>query len=290
MKINRGYGWGIILFLVCLACQNKEKDVQAFPGEYAVDEPVVLTVYFDSVLRLCGGEVLGGFKESEGKEKVLESIRELDKYKTGERDCYPLEEVNEAIEVMYAEQEYVYNHGGDSAGRGYFFRYLEQAARLCPDLSLLADLVSPDGKVGVIFREDWSIANPLYSFLLYKQGDGCGIRLIGEEGSTCIEELWQLQDERGGVYYLCSNNFLPLYFCQYLYRWEDGEIQLVCDFADFQPDLEWKNDYEEHRIVFDPRNVCWNYCCFQGDRSWPQEGSKTLYLELDGTASRFYAE
>ena len=41
---------------------------------------------------------------------------------------------------------------------------------------------------------------------------------------------------------------------------------------------------------FNPQNVCWNYCYKKGDYYHKIEGTKTLYLKLDGENSAFYAE
>ena len=288
---------GLLVVLALISCSNKDKrvkDITAIPGVYTVDEPVDLIAYFDSLEQNCGVDIWVHSPESE-EEEVRQSIRELDRYASGKRKFYPAEDVKRALNLITFEQGYYYSHGsGDdedsNSGEIFFFRYLEQAIRFCPEISLLADFKSADDSVGVMYYSEWSASNPLYSFLIYRQMKGCKVQMIGSKGNTNIEKLFQLKDEKGQTYYLCSNNFQSLCFCQYLYCLDGDGMTLICstDDDDYHPD--WSADTSDYEIVFNPQNVCCNYCYKKGDYYHKIEGTKTLYLKLDGENSAFYAE
>ena len=130
----------------------------------------------------------------------LDSLPETSQ--TGERKFYPAKEVQAALELMRNELGYINSHRGDdltAEDNGFFFRFLEQAARLCPDLHLLADVTSADHKVGVINFQEWSI-NPLYSFLLYENGKGgWNVTPIDTVGNVKIEKIFRIRQERSDL-------------------------------------------------------------------------------------------
>lgn len=191
---------GLLVVLTLISCSSKDKrvkDITAIPGVYTVDESVDLVAYFDSLEQNCGAEVWVHCPE-DGEEQVRQSIRELDRYASGKRKFYPAEDVKKALNLMAFEQGYYYSHGpGDDEdsnfGEIFFFRYLEQAIRFSPEISLLADFKSTDDSVGVIYYSEWSASNPLYSFLIYRQTKGCKVQMIGSKGNTNIEKLFQLK-------------------------------------------------------------------------------------------------
>ena len=175
----------LLVVLSLISCSNKDKrvkDITAIPGVYTVDEPVDLIAYFDSLEQNCGVDIWVHSPESE-EEEVRQSIRELDRYASGKRKFYPAEDVKRALNLITFEQGYYYSHGsGDdedsNSGEIFFFRYLEQAIRFCPEISLLADFKSADDSVGVMYYSEWSASNPLYSFLIYRQMKGCKVQMI----------------------------------------------------------------------------------------------------------------
>lgn len=305
-RLNTSYklylGLWVLCFVACSfsSCSDKRKgtggkDITAIPGKYVVGEPRDLVAYFDSLEQHCGAEIWVHCPEDGGVEEVRESIRELDRYVAGKRKFYPVEEVKGALKQMAFQQGYYYSHGpGDeedvNSGEVFFFRYLEQAARFCPEISFLADFKSANDSVGVIYYPEWSASNPLYSFLIYQQKNGFKVQAIGTKGNTQIEKIFQLKDEKRQTYYLCSNNFSPLHFCQYLYRIEGDEIKLLCstDDEDYHP--EWNTDLIDYEIVFNPQEICWNRCDKKEDYYYKIEGTKTLYLKLDGERSCFYVK
>ncbi|MFR1241667.1 MAG: hypothetical protein ACLSDJ_11155 [Butyricimonas faecihominis] len=68
---------------------------------------------------------------------------------------------------MRNKLRYINKHRGDdlpAEDNRFFFRFLEQSARLCPDLHLLADVTSADHKVGVINFQDYLELNKEQSY------------------------------------------------------------------------------------------------------------------------------
>lgn len=288
--------WKIRVFalLVCglYACGRSAgvkslKEIEVFPGEYVVDKPEHIAAYFDSLCQYSGAEVWTHTPEEDSVD-VWKAVKELDRYAKGERKYYPAEELRKALGILAFEQGYAWSHGmyeGEEGeeesdvinpGEAFLFRLLEQAARFCPRIELLADFHSPDQRAGVLYYPEWSASNPLYSFLLYRSGDEFKVKMIGGKASTAIDKIYKLEDKQGQVYYLCSNNFLRLYFCQYLYRMQDGEMELVCSVDDFPG-----GEMGDYTIVFNPTKHCWTYCEKKGEYYHQIKGTRTLYLDLD---------
>lgn len=144
--------------------ENKQKPEQSFLLHGPIQEstaPKNLTAYFDSLQQQ--GFFIPYHTDSTEQQKVIHTVALLQKYQIGERKYYPAEEVQAALELMRHELGYRQNHRGEeltTEETGFFFRFLEQAARLCPDVHLLADVASADHKVGVINFQEWSHTTP----------------------------------------------------------------------------------------------------------------------------------
>lgn len=288
----------LILLSGCLlSCAlNKENTPRLTdaPGIYPADEPTNIESYFDSLQQNELAYICIHMPEDGDEVIVRNSITELQKYVEGRRKFYPVEEVNRALELLAFEQGYTFSHPGEDPNRGeiFFFRYLEQAARLCPDLSFIADATTPDGKVGILYFPEWSQINPLYSFLLYPRSEGgFNVLLIGEIGNEKIQKIYQLTDEQGRHYYLCSCNITSVYFRQFLYQITEDKAILLC--SSEQPDSgieKWTAPDTDYHIIFNPQKICWNYCYRKGDIYYSLPGTSTLFLQLDGEKSHFYVE
>lgn len=284
--------WIKLLFIICLyltiSCNSNRKNTEKQTG---IPSPKNLTAYFDSLQH--HGFYIPYHSDSTDREKVMHTIRLLQEYQTGERKFYPAKEVQTALELMRNELGYINSHRGDdltAEDNGFFFRFLEQAARLCPDLYLLADVTSADHKVGVINFQEWSI-NPLYSFLLYENGKGgWNVTPIDTVGNVKIEKIFKL-DKNGQTYYLLSNNFLPITFTQFIFMTENG-ITSLFQGKQYEEALKawYENRPEDYTITFNPQKICWNFCHEVGEYYQPIENTKTLYLELKKEQSYFYVE
>lgn len=274
---------------------RKTASITDVPGTYQADAPYDLKVYFGSLIQYGIARIYIHGSEEEGVALVGKSIAKLQQYATGKQLFYPIEEVNNALKLMAFEQGYLYSHGSNpnNSGQTFFFRYLEQAARLCPNLTFLTDIRTPDGEAGILYFPEWSQINPLYSFLLFRniQG-GFNVQLIGSIGEDKIEKIYPLKDESGNKYYLCSCNASAIYFRQFLYQIQNNRAHLLCSTEqDKSGQLNWPMpDADNYEIIFNPQKVCWNYCYQKGDSYHQIDGTQTLYLKLDGKHSHFYVK
>lgn len=279
----------LILHLIfTISCTSNRKHAENHPATIV---PKDLPAYFDSLVQ--SGLYIPYHTDSSQIKKVEEGILQLQKYQSGERKFYPAEEVQTALEIMRHELGYINSHRGEELTEeddGFFFHFLEQAARLCPDLHLLADVTSADNKIGVINFHEWSY-NPLYSFLLNENGTGgWNVSMIGEAGNVKIEKIFLLQHD-GQTYYLLSNNETLVTFTQFICTIEEGTASLSEGLQFTEAFNQWHEDIpDDYTIVFNPRKICWNFCHNAGEYDQPIENTKTLYLELDKNQSRFHVQ
>ena len=194
---------------------------------------------------------------------------------------------------LLMDKGYDYDDVDTNYAEIFFFRFLEQAVRLSPEVDYVTDFHSADGTAGILNYHEWS-PNPLYSFLVYLTDKGLRVRKVGETGDTKIEKLFHLTDDAGREYYLCSNNgdleesdsFYGVAFRQFLYLRDGDKMLEVASYSgsDFVPyDFEGKG-------VFNPRLLRWDCCKRDGDKYVRVEGTQSLQLKLDGEKSRFYLE
>lgn len=298
-----------ISIMVLCGCQQKPKeerqaiaDVNAendtvsrrglyvLPGDYEAGHPKNLVAYFDS---LCqeGLFVATHNNDKEDSLKVWEAIKFLDRYARGKDRFYPMKAIRDALEILRTEQAYCYNHGGQegqNGGEAFLFRLIEQAAAYCNQIDFITDFHADDRKAGILYFEEWSLGNPLYSMLVYQKNQGFGVRMIGDVGEAKIEKIFHLTDSQGRDYYLCSNNNEGVYFCQYLYWWKGDDLELICQLKDVFGCSECaERGYE---LVFNPKQYSWIYCQKNGDMYHRVDNTPMLRLQLNGDSSKFVVE
>lgn len=257
-----------------------------YPGMFNIVETDELVSYFNQLLNM-GYEICSRFEE---EDVVKNAIEELEKYAKGKRKYYPEEDIKKAINVMYDAVAYYEAHGVEPINECimFMFRFMEQTARLCPNIEFMADFCSADKKVGVINIKGWS-HNPLYSLLIYKDGKGCSLKMIDEY--VKIEKIFCLNPD-GEEYYLFSNNNLlqshtGIYtFCQFLFKKKKDDMVLLCQNKKM-PDSDIA-DNDNSEIIFNPKKLCWEYCKKKGKYFHKIDGTPCLNLELDGSNSHFY--
>lgn len=257
-----------------------------FPGACPVDEPEDLNAYFQDIHRrgaqiwVCDGEADSLY--------VWHAIDELNRFGQGQRTYYPKDEVqravalmNEAIEqrqqdlgMLDADQVY--------PGEAFLFRFMEQAARLSPQIDFLTDQQSPDYQAGIYCRQ-YSCNPPMYAFLVYRADDRYKVELIGHKEQTTINHIYQFSDEQNRTYYLCSNHETSLSFAQYLYMGGEEGLESVCSTLLFQA----KDIPDDNEIFFDPETRCWNFCVKREEGYRKVRGTRTLNLVLNGNRSFF---
>lgn len=263
-------------------------NIHAFPGECPADQPADLAAYFDSLYTQCNAYV-NSHEGSSDSAKIWQDVAELDRYAKGQRKYFPDKEVWHALNACAFELGYAFSHGpieGDTADdycEVFFFRFLEQAARLTPEIDYVTSFHSADGDAGILYYSEWSLVLPLYSFLIYPKDKGYGVQMVGERGEVAINKVFTLKDGEGNTYYLCSNN-TDMYFAQYVYLREGDSVRLV---ASTRSMLCSEGDHHYDAIVFNPQRLCWEYCTGEDGNYRRVEGSPAMKLILDGHKTQF---
>lgn len=269
---------------------NKYREYYVLPGEFNVEETNELVAYFNYLEEI--GFVIAS--RSEGPAPIKSAIVELEKYAKGKRKYYPEEDVNNAIDLMSDTEGYA--HGNEeyisviNKSSVFLYRFMEQAARLCPNIEFLADFCSEDKQIGIINHNVWN-TEPLLSMVIYKTKKGCKIQMIGKPEEVAIEKVFCLSDKYGNKYYLCSNNnSFSSYaynhlFAQFLYQKTGDGIELVCHTQDM-PEV----DAYKSKIIFNPKRRCWEHCEWDGKYYQRIKGSPRLNLIIDGKNSYFEVE
>jgi len=304
-----------ILFVFCLmlcfgllsSCDNTapsavavEKDLCTFPGDYEIDNVSDIQTYFDSLCTYCGACCFTRFPEYGEDSIVFAAIKELDRYVKHERKYYPENEIRDAVARMVGAEAYAFNHcvGVDSNDYdlnlydAFMFRFMEQAVVHSPQIDFVTDFHSSDGKAGIWYFHEWCPYDPLYSFLVYATDDGLRMLTIGSDndtkkGDVKITAIYNLTDEQGRTYYLCSNKDNDVYFRQYLYGWDGHTMTLLCheNGRVFNSDGLW--DPGDYTITFNPRTLQWDHCLEKNGVYQRIEGSPSCRLILDWDKSHF---
>jgi hypothetical protein len=83
-------------------------------------------------------------------DRFYNAIRLLHKYSRGRLDEFPAKELVTEIDSMFAAIWMMESEGYESAYMIHLvFRLLQQSVRFCPDIAMLCDYVSKDGRIGI---------------------------------------------------------------------------------------------------------------------------------------------
>lgn len=290
-----------ILLLLFAACKGsgvpERNDSIVSPDGMLVETPDNLVAYFDSLLRSTPAFIytmnIDDLQPNPDSLAVLSSIKALDDYQAHHRGDYPRELVSEALGTMVFAQWHNDTHGDDeeeimAGSEMFFFRYLEQAARLCPHVDFLTTIHTGDGKAGIFTGYEFSEWNqPYYCILLYRYGAGYKTKFL--QHYIGYDRIWELTDSVGRNYILCYNGdtdmdkgFWPFKAILFL---EEGD-----DYVEVCSSEGWVSEeqYDEGICIdYNPRTNTWTQCRQQGEKRIPIPQRKRLRLMQDGRQSCF---
>lgn len=133
------------------------------------------------------------------------ALRELERYANGERSDYPAELVLNEINVLQEQFSLAQEMEWQElmAATIYLNRFTQQALKLCPDIHLLTDEVSPWGDAGII-KMQCNETSPVTNILAVKGNDGKFQTMFNDCFSVNkINAYWREE----GIYWLayCDN-------------------------------------------------------------------------------------
>lgn len=243
---SRTYLTATILVLLSLAfvgCKvngsSNDKDTELYPDGTAVAAPENLVDYFDSLLRCTPAFIytrnVDDILPNPDSLAVLCSIKALDDYQARRISEYPREQVADALGALVYAQWHNNTHGDEeeevmAGSETFFFRYLEQAARLCPHVEYLTSIYTDDDKAGIFTGHEFSEWHqPYYCILLYRQGNGYRTKFLQYYNE--YDRIEAISDSAGQRYLLCSSISMgktrPI-----LLREEEGDFVEMCLSAD----------------------------------------------------------
>lgn len=302
--ISRGkkgmlFFWAVsLLFVGCKGNSAPEDNGGTVrPTEQLVEAPENLVPYFDSMLRNTPAFIytmnIDDIEPNPDSLAVLNSIKALDDYQAHRRGDYPREQVAEALGMMIFAQWHNDTHGDDeeeimAGSEVFFFRYLEQAARLCPHVDYLTSIHTGDDKAGIFTGHEFSEwSQPYYCILLYRYGAGYRTKFL--QHYIGYDKIWELTDSVGRNYILCYNGdtdmdkgFWP--FKAILFLEEGDDYVEVCTLEGWVSEEQYD---EGICIDYNPRTHTWTQCRQQGKKRIPLPHRRNLRLILDGRQSCF---
>jgi hypothetical protein len=291
-----------ILFVACNGNEGKsDKDDRTTLEETVVVSPSNLEAYFDSLVRNTPAFIYvrnsSNTLPNPDSLKVWESIKALDNYQSHRIKTYPLDIVGKALGSLIFSQWHNDTHGdGEDEvmewSEQFFFRYLEQVARLCPHVDYLTSIHTGNDMAGIFTGNKFSsVHQSYYCILLYRYGSGYRTKFL--QHYVGYDKIWELSDSVGRHYLLCYNGQSDVQYNDFLFKAilfmkEGDDYNEVCAWKDKEFD-EYSNDIE-CCLDYNPRTLTWTKCRREGDKRIPIPGLKRLHLLLDGRRSSFVVE
>ena len=292
----------VLLSFAFVGCKenrtSNDNDTGRCPEWPAVVAPDNLVVYFDSLLRNTPAFIYtrndNYIEPNPDSIAVVNSIKALEDYQAHRRSEYPLKQVAEALGPLVFAQWHNGTHGDDeeevmAGSEEFFFRYMEQVARLCPHVDYLTSIHTGDDKAGIFTGHEFSEGHqPYYCILLYRHGAGYRTKFL--QHFVGYDKIWELSDSAGRKYLLCYNGVTEVDsgewpFKAILFMEEEGEYEVVCTSEDWPG---WEYDCDEGICIdYNPSTHTWTQCRRQGKVRVPVAKRKRLQLVLDGRKSCF---
>lgn len=243
-----------------------------------------LSLFFDSIFNEHGLPVRDIDEDESFREEIAVCIERLEGYRKGKYKYYPDSLVRSCINVFGHECAFLANHASD-LDMTYAEWFLMLSAFYSPDITCLVHMQTPNHYAGIQDFGSQYNDSPWWSYLFLKREKGFEVRrIMGDE--TRIEKIYQLEDNKHRLYYLCSNNISNLEFLQVLFWVKDSCDVVLAAQCDSLPQ-NYKAGFED--IYFDPKQRVWHYCKEdkESGKLIPVSDAPALRLCLDGLNSRF---
>jgi hypothetical protein len=216
-------------------------------------------------------------------DKFNMAVKMLQLYSEGKLKTFPKEEI-------YSTFFSIYNTKSMLESEGYYcngaiqellcYRLMEQVVRLCPDIRLLTDMISNDGKVAIIdlkkeFENYPGYYQPLYNMVLFTNADGEKHLFSNSANRVYMIEY------NGECGYLLSNHASYPNRRNYNYL----ACSIITEYGEYIPVEKNKANREWNKIngiaIFNPKDLSWKKCTQNGDLYHQIEGTPTLYLDIE---------
>lgn len=229
----------VLLSLSFVGCKGngvtESNEETAYSDGTVVAAPDNLVAYFDSLLRYTPAFIytknVDNIEPNPDSLAVLSSIKALDDYQAHRTSEYPLTQVADALGSLIYAQWHNNTHGDEeeevmAGSEEFFFRYLEQAAKLCPHVHYLTSIHTGDDKAGIFTGHEFSEWHqPYYCIMLYRYGNGYRTKFLKYYND--YDRIEMMSDSAGQSYLLCSStsmgNSKPI-----LLREVNGDYVEVC--------------------------------------------------------------
>lgn len=210
---------------------------------------------FPIVRHLFDGEV----------EHIRKTLGELQRYSTGKRKYYPVEDVEKSMNYLSAFPHHNSGHGGDDypeirQANNYQNHFAAIAAMLCPNLDFVTPLKDATGTIGIRQFINWSSSGVIKTYVYLPKGKGLKLTIIDELDEVIVDKIFRLEDRFGRVYYMFSNDDSKESFGQVLCLYNRGKLEHVTTFRGLS-----KVDVVDEFIQFNPRTLEWYFCYEDAD-------------------------
>lgn len=217
------------------------------------------------------------------------AVRQLQRYADGEIKQYPAEELMGQLRRFYGKYAMIHSEWSSIDGGRYkliCFRLLQQMVRYIPDIKLIAQVVSPDGRVAIMagdYIRDEDGYDGWFNPIFFRNDEGDWLVYIKDDFMPT--KIYPIE-HNGEQYYLLSHHGEQEpddnYFDAGVFH-VSGDRAYVSHIFDDEMYREWVSvDFRSYnRYIFNPRKLCWNICEKRGEYYYSIEGTKTLYLRLD---------
>lgn len=287
----------ILMSVILNGCKKGDIDSVVDDEEYEVvhtdmqyfdfDKVENLSVFFDSIRREHPIPMWIEEDDEIIEKDVLGCIKRIESYRCGTNKYYPDSLVRRCVDFFGFDSAIIDNHnpGVDMTCAEWF---LMLAAYYSPDVTCLVHVQTPNHRAGIQNLGSQYNFNPWWSYLFLKRKKGFEVRRIKDD-YTKIDRIYQFQDDKDRLYYLCSNNTSIVGFYQVLF-WVKSEDEIVCVAQCDSLSRGSKVDFD--RIYFDPMHKVWHYCKEdkKSRKLRPVSETPALRLCLDGENSRFIQE